>query len=127
MAFISSGDWMSKDWIGVDLDKTLARYESGDYKRFGPLFIGEPIQPMVNLVKEWIAAGEVVKIFTARVGYDPDETKDISAIVNAIQDWTEKHIGYRLEVTNQKTGYTKAIYDDKAFGVLPNEGIVIIF
>jgi broad specificity phosphatase PhoE len=101
-------------WIGVDLDKTLAQAE--EFK--GPLVIGEPVPAMLERVKTWLEEGERVKIFTARVAEDPG-----GKIAQAIQDWTERHLGRRLEVTNEKDKYCKKIVDDIAEGVVPNKGV----
>ena len=54
---------MSEGWIGVDLDGTLAEYLGWQ----GMGHIGEPIAPMVERVKAWLAEGKDVRIFTARV------------------------------------------------------------
>ena len=53
-------------WIGVDLDGTLARYDGWK----GPEHIGEPLMPMVERVKAWLAEGREVRIMTARVSPD---------------------------------------------------------
>jgi len=45
---------VSGGWIGVDLDGTLAHYEG--FK--GAQHIGEPISPMVERVKRWLAEGK---------------------------------------------------------------------
>ncbi len=122
---------MSGGWIGVDLDGTLAVVCDG----MAATEIGAPVAPMVALVKQWIAAGEEVRIFTARVdggkeadlaGYNNGhEYADVERIREAIQDWSELHIGHRLAVTNEKTCATKAIFDDKAFNVLKNLGLIV--
>jgi len=52
-----------RGWIGVDLDGTLAK----SVKAQNGEEIGGPIHPMVQLVKVWLARGEDVRIFTARV------------------------------------------------------------
>ena len=96
--------------ILVDLDKTTAEYLSGDYKGKGDTVIGKPIMPMILRIREWIRQGWEVKIFTARA--DAGEE-----VINAIQDWTEEHIGKRLEVTNIKTRDAYALIDDRAIGV----------
>ncbi|MEI8285241.1 MAG: hypothetical protein WCG52_09650, partial [bacterium] len=57
-------------WIGVDLDGTLAEF-IGDMS-----FIGEPIMPMLNRVKTWLANGREVRIFTARAA-DEDSYEQI--------------------------------------------------
>lgn len=109
---------MSKDtWIGFDLDKTLAKYESGDYHKYGACHIGEPIPATVALAQRMIARGHTLKIFSARVDgeYNPEVEK-------AIQDWTEEHIKTRLEVTNVKTMDMWFLVDDRAINVGANTG-----
>lgn len=46
-------------------------------------------------------------------------------VKEAIQNWTEKHLGTRLDVTNVKTMDMECLYDDRARQVLPNEGIIV--
>jgi hypothetical protein len=103
----------SKEWIGVDLDRTLAHYE----KWVDIYTIGEPIPKMVRRIKHWIREGKTVKIFTARASQEPIE--DIS---KAIGDWTEKHMGTRLEVTCRKDMYMTQLWDDIAVRVEVNTG-----
>jgi len=50
-------------WYGFDLDGTLAKYDGWK----GLDNIGEPIKPMVDLIKRMHDEGKVVKILTARV------------------------------------------------------------
>lgn len=50
-------------WYGFDLDGTLAKYD----KWRGIDHIGDPIAPMVKLIKKMHEEGKVVKILTARV------------------------------------------------------------
>ena len=52
-----------KGWYGFDLDGTLAKYDG--WKGFD--HIGEPVKPMVDLIKRMHDEGKVVKILTARV------------------------------------------------------------
>ena len=52
-----------KGWYGFDLDGTLAKYDGWK----GIDHIGEPVKPMVDLIKEMRNEGKVVKILTARV------------------------------------------------------------
>ena len=52
-----------KGWYGFDLDGTLAKYDGWK----GIDHIGEPVKPMVDLIKRMHAEGKVVKILTARV------------------------------------------------------------
>ena len=44
-------------------------------------------------------------------------------MIEKIQDWTQKHIGERLEVTNQKDYSMVELWDDRAIQVIPNKGI----
>lgn len=101
-------------WIGVDLDGTLAKYNGWNNGE-----IGEPVPLMVKRVRGWIVEGVIVKIFTARVSIEED--RDL--VVEKIQDWTQKHIGERLEVTNQKDYSMVELWDDRAIQVIPNKGI----
>ena len=52
-----------KGWYGFDLDGTLAKYDGWK----GIDHIGEPVKPMVDLIKRMHAEGRIVKILTARV------------------------------------------------------------
>ena len=52
-----------KGWYGFDLDGTLAKYDGWK----GIDHIGEPVKPMVDLIKKMHEDGKVVKILTARV------------------------------------------------------------
>lgn len=102
-------------WIGVDLDATLAYYE-----KFDGTNIGDPIEPMLDRVKQWLTEGVRVKIFTARVAHDED-----NAHLNAVNEWCEKHIGQRLEVTCIKDFGMIELWDDRAVRVEKNTGKVI--
>jgi hypothetical protein len=111
---------MSKGWIGVDLDGTLAYYD----RWRGEDHIGKPVALMVRRVKEMLAKGYEVKIFTARVA--PTEGRDIKVMVALIQDWCEKHIGQRLEVTCVKDYGMIQLFDDRAVQVIANTGKIVI-
>lgn len=50
-------------WYGFDLDGTLAKYDGWK----GIDHIGEPVKPMVGLIRRMHDEGKVVKIMTARV------------------------------------------------------------
>jgi hypothetical protein len=52
-----------RGWYGFDLDGTLAKYDGWK----GIDHIGEPVKPMVDLIKRMHDEGKVVKIVTARV------------------------------------------------------------
>jgi len=117
---------MSKGWIGVDLDGTLAFYDGWK----GADHIGEPVPRMLDRVKGWLGLGYEVKIVTARVG-KPDPTRvsntpeKIEEMRNLIEDWTEKHVGVRLVVTNEKDYNMLELWDDRARQVIVNTGEVV--
>lgn len=112
---------MSKGWIGVDLDGTLAYY---DHWR-GEDHIGDPVPAMVNRVKQWIAEGQEVRIFTARASTLGRSSARHSENIRLIHAWTLRHIGQILEVTSDKDYSCIAIWDDRAVQVVPNKGIAI--
>ncbi len=111
-------------WIGVDLDGTLAHY--GGWK--GAYHIGEPIPKMVERVKKWLAEGSEVRVFTARVGMTEkgEDTAEFTAQQTAlIQDWCEKHVGQRLNVTATKDLAMIELYDDRCVQVIVNTGELV--
>lgn len=107
-------------WIGVDLDGTLAHYDTWR----GASHIGAPIEPMRQRVLKFLAAGTEVRIFTARVspvavalnGNTLEET------VKPIQDWCKEHLGVVLPVTHEKDMGMFLLYDDRCKQVIPNTG-----
>ena len=101
-------------WIGCDLDGCLAYYDSWK----GMEHIGEPIPLMLQGVKEWLANGNTVKIFTARANLGPEQ-------IVIIQDWCEKHGLPRLEVTATKDFSMKVLYDDRCVQVIENTCILV--
>lgn len=108
-----------KGWIGVDLDGTLAHYDGW----VSPTHIGEPIPLMLDRVKQWLAEGQVVKIFTARVfpggRIDPEE---FTQVCIAIQQWCKWHIGQVLPITCTKDYGMVELWDDRAVQIIPNTG-----
>lgn len=124
-----------KGHILVDLDGTLAHYESWE----GIKHIGEPIMPMLKRVERWIAEGKEVRIFTARVwplsvpadqALPIDELATMSAreieawqAVGYIRAWCETHLGRIFHITCTKDFATTEIWDDRAVGVVPNLGL----
>ncbi len=111
---ISKRDW--PEWIGVDLDKTLAHSDSNHKKGE----IGEPIPEMVVRIKALLGAGKTVKIFTARLADDPDGKEKA-----AITAWTKKVFGVALDATNEKDPGMVELYDDRAVQVTPNTGEIV--
>ena len=108
----------SKGWIAVDLDGTLAVYDTWR----GVEHIGAPIAPMVERVKQWLIQGRDVRIFTARVyGVENPDNR----ILDIIARWCELHIGVRLPVTCTKDYDMIVLYDDRCVQVETNTGRLI--
>lgn len=106
---------MSKGWIGVDLDGTLAFYEGWQ----GADQIGAPIPAMVDRVKRWLADGQDVRIFTARITTGEDHIRQF------IDDWVVTNIGVSLPITNVKDFGMIELWDDRAVQVARNTGEVV--
>lgn len=117
----------SDEWIGVDLDGTLAHYQQ--WTRWN--HIGKPIPKMVERVQQWLGIGITVKIFTARVGFDTDTCKISGQIftkqqmIDVIGIWTFKHVGEPLVATATKDFNMRELWDDRAVQVVANTGIAI--
>lgn len=103
-------------WIGVDLDGTLAMYDGWK----GHTHVGEPIPLMLARVKAWLAEGQTVRIFTARVAVK--NWREKTRICEPIWAWCDKHIGQRLDVTNEKDMAMVQLWDDRCVQVIPNTG-----
>jgi len=109
-------------WIGVDLDSTLAHYDSA----FDTSHIGRPVGPMLERVKTWLQQGRTVKIFTARANPASYRNKsDYDYVIAQIQDWCQEYIGQRLEVTCCKDFMMIELWDDRCVQVQPNTGIPV--
>jgi len=102
---------------GVDLDRTLATYDEWE----GPTVIGKIIPVMEIRVRAWLAMGDRVDIFTARVhpSHGPEQ---VEASTRAIKDWFFEHFGVEPIVTCQKDPHWEDIWDDKTVQVIPNTG-----
>lgn len=109
---------MSKGWIGVDLDGTLAEYHGW----VQPDHIGAPIPKMVERVKQWHAKGITVKIMTARVSV----AHQLPVVVPAIKAWVKEHVGIDdIPITCKKDLGMVELWDDRAVQVVPNTGLSI--
>lgn len=116
---------LKKRWIAVDFDGTLATFGCNwpnDYRA-----TGEPIPAMVERVRAWIAEGEDVRIFTARMDCYHPKFPNLTpkAVRRPIQVWCIKHLGKLLPVTNKKDYWCKALYDDRAIQVEKDTGRLI--
>lgn len=112
--------------ILVDLDSTLAHYESWS----GPYDIGAPIKPMVERIKKLIKEGKEVKIFTARVSdegpYGTRPRHELEKTREVIRKWCKTHLGKELDITNKKTFHTVQIIDDRCLQIVPNTGQSVV-
>ncbi len=100
--------------VAVDLDGTLAVHD--DTIPFDPNHIGEPVEEMLQVVKQYALDGYEPVLFTARAS-DP-------ANIPPIEAWLKKH-GIPIEkITNQKTPEMAVFLDDRARGVEMNTGVL---
>ncbi len=115
-------------WVGVDLDGTLAIQDHT--QAYDPIRIGDPVPAMVARVKNWLAAGVEVRVFTARVGRQHQPTDEPELLLNrihqAIATWCQAHIGITLPITCQKDYYMFELWDDRAVTVERNTGRLLI-
>lgn len=130
-----------KEWLGVDLDGTLAKYDGWK----GLTHIGDPIPEMVAKVKKVLADGHEVRIFTARcypivevvtfatvtVEFVERYTKVVNGpealiSVSRILEWSLDVFGQGLPVTCVKDYGMSELWDDRAIHVVPNTGILSV-
>lgn len=105
-------------WKGVDLDGTLAHYDSW----IDTATIGKPIPSMVERIQAWRAQGIEVRIVTARVAPD---NPDASTAREYIAHWLMKHVGEVLPITHNKDEHMWELWDDRAVQVEKNTGVAI--
>lgn len=106
-----------RGWIGVDLDGTLAVYDGWK----GLDHIGAPVPAMVARVKQWLADGWEVRIFTARV--TPAPGADIGGFRLALMEWlVVEGLPFDLQATNVKDFEMVELWDDRAVSVEQNTG-----
>ena len=105
---------MSKEgWIGCDFDGTLVKYSGWNHGD-----VGEPVEAMCKIIRKYIEAGAEVRIVTARAAVPEN--------LNVVEDWTEEHLGKRLQVTDRKDFAMTLLFDDRAVSVKRNEGRLMI-
>ena len=110
----------SNGWIGVDLDGTLAHYES-----FGDGGIGAPIKPMIRRIKHYLKKGRDVRILTARVAEGGENSSDGMAQLVLIARFCIEQFGQALPITCSKDRHMYMLIDDRAMQVIPNKGILV--
>ena len=105
-----------REWIGCDLDGTLAVCDGFQ----GHEAIGAPVPEMVDRVMRWHEAGIKVKIMTARVS--GADTAEIAQAKFYIKKWLEDNGLPPFEITCIKDCYMTELYDDRAVQVEFNTG-----
>ena len=105
------GEGEDRQWIGVDLDGTLAIAEPWQ----GFQHIGKPVPTMLKRVRIWLEMGYKVKIVTARAA-DPEEA------IPPIKAWLKANDLPDLEITNGKDMDMIELWDDRCVQVIPNTG-----
>ncbi len=105
----------NEPWIGVDFDGTLALYDTWK----GAEHAGMPIKLMVSRVKNWLALGKKVKIFTARAD---ENLPDYATNIKTIQEWCFQVFGQVLEITNKKDMAMTQLWDSHAIQLIENTG-----
>ena len=116
----------SLGWVGVDLDCCLATYVSRQWPD-----IGEPVPAILEIVKELLAQGREVRIFTARVGHlftqNPTREQYDDAVEQEtlVKAWCLKHIGRTLAVTAVKDYEMSVLLDDRAVTIEKNTGRIL--
>lgn len=126
-----------KGWYGFDLDGTLAKYDKWE----GIDRIGEPVKPMVDLIRKMHDEGKVVKILTARIAPHkledgtvgesyitvPDGEDGVTRTYahQFINDWCHFNLGFIPEIVYQKDHLMLELYDDRVKQVVPNEGLLV--
>jgi hypothetical protein len=101
---------MNKQWLGVDLDGTLAYYA----KWSGIEHIGEPISNIKELLLVLHSKGVNIKIFTARIAE--------KGAIKYIKQWLKNNDFPNWEITNIKDMHCVEIWDDRCVQVIRNTG-----
>ena len=99
--------------VAVDFDGTLSAYDGQETIDYDPSRCGPPVPKMVERIKKWLAQGDEVVIFTARLhpSHGPEKVKMGE---EAIKTWCMWVFGRELKVTCMKDPEIRVFYDDKA-------------
>lgn len=118
---MSASKIINRGWVGVDLDGTLAHYDSSR----GIDHIGDPIPKMAERVREWLKLGWDVRIFTARVHPSSAvaNNRSMDEIKANINEWCLQHFGMLFIITCEKDMGMIALYDDRCVQIISNTGI----
>lgn len=79
---------------------------------------------MIDVVKRLLQNGQRVKIFTARIS-SMLPSEDHAKVRRTIENWCEKHIGQKLEITAEKDFDMIECYDDRCIRVEYNTGEIL--
>lgn len=113
MGTIKVAEKQFDQWMGVDLDGTLAKGVKGPYDKEK---IGEPVSDVMRLVKKWRREGKFeVKLFTARAAEKSN--------LPPVRRWLKKHGLDDMEITNEKDPGMIGIIDDRAIAVARDKGL----
>ena len=131
-------------WYGFDLDGTLAEYHGWK----GEDHIGDPVIPIVQMIRALHRAGMRVKVMTARVAprdkvntfpnpytkncvtvQDPSTQtwalKDRWTAREFIQEWCYRNLGFVPEITHEKDYHMLSLFDDRCCQVETNTGKIL--
>lgn len=109
----------------IDADGSLFEY---DFDNPDHVNVGKPIEESVKRVKDALARGEQVWVFTARISPSDDSFEQC---VQASQSFVtvakavKEAIGQDLPITNIKNRRWKEMLDDRGVELIPNLGITL--
>lgn len=109
-----------EEWIGFDLDGTLAKYDGWK----GMDHIGDPVDTMVIIAKMLHKIGKKIKVLTARVA-PRDDGEGGDKAKKYVEEWCKKNLGFVPEITYEKDASMAALFDDRAVAVEQNTGKVL--
>ena len=116
---VTFGQATNEKWLAVDLDGTLAIYDGWK----GEEHIGDIIEPVAEKIKERVAEGWKVAIFTARVS--SRLSNEVSHATSVIWKWIDDNdmSQYISGITAVKGKHFIEFWDDRAIAVEKNQGV----
>lgn len=106
-------------WYGFDIDGTIADNSLHSW------VIDEPIEAMVEKMKELHEAGADVRILSGRLGDYPSDEEIPQGVKEHIWGWCDEHLGFRPVLTGRKDSLMEYLYDDRAKQVVCNKGVEV--
>jgi hypothetical protein len=108
-----------EEHYAVDFDGVCAEYSSWEEQENK---VGKPIKPMINQIKKWLKKGIKISIFTARLSHGAVESeKQIALIQKFLKD---NGLPETLPITCIKSYWFTKFFDDRAYRVISNTGII---